>query len=309
MQLEPVSALSTALAPQVTGHTAIYFVIGDPIAQVRAPETFNRLFAALGIDAVLVPLQVTADQLLATVPALMRIPNVRGLWVTIPHKTPILQVLAHCSKMARVAGAVNAVRRMDDGSLEGELFDGLGFLGGLNHDGIDCTHKRVLILGAGGAAAAIAATLALHPAQACASLTLFDPTPGKAAALAERIATASGCPVHVATSNDPSGFDLVINATPLGLNASDPLPCDITKMAPHAAYADILMKNQPTPALRAAIARGLKAQAGFEMLIQQTALYLDFFGYPQAAAHVRADADFLRDVIYPAELRPSATRA
>jgi len=301
--MESIPAVPAALVPQITGNTAVYFVIGDPIAQVRAPEIFNRLFAVLSIDAVLVPLHVPANQLAATVPVLMGLPNVHGLWVTIPHKTPILQALTPCSDMARVAGAVNAVRRRADGTLEGELFDGLGFLGGLNHDGIACADKRVLILGAGGAAAAIATTLALHPTQASAALALFDPTPGKSAALAARIAAASPVPVQVVSSNDPAGFDLVINATPLGLRADDPLPCDVAKMAPHAAFVDILMKNQPTPGLRAAMARGLKVQAGFEMLIQQTALYLDFLGHPQAAAHVRRDADFLRDAIYPAELR------
>jgi shikimate dehydrogenase len=309
MSSEAAFRLPPMRVPQVTGHTAVYFIIGDPITQVRAPETFNSLFAKLGIDAILVPLHVPAADLAVTVPVLLRLPNVRGLWVTIPHKTPMLQVIDHCSAVAQVAGAVNAVRRLADGSLEGDLFDGLGFLGGLNHDGIPCANKKVLILGAGGAAAAIATTLALHPTQACASLALFDPTPGKAAALAAQITAASACPVLVANSNDPKGFDLVINASPLGLHAGDPLPCDMARMESHAAFADILMKNQPTPGLRAAMARGLKAQAGFEMLIQQTALYLDFFGYPQAAAHVRADTDFLRDVIYPAELRPSARSA
>ena len=89
----------------------------------------------------------------------------------------------------------------------------------------------------------------------------------------------------------------------LGLQAGDPLPCDVARMEPHAALVDILMKNQPTPVVQAARARGLVAQPGFEMMIQQTALYLDFFGLHEAARQVRADSRFIREAIYPESMR------
>ena len=127
--------------------------------------------------------------------------------------------------------------------------------------------------------------------------------PGRAQALAARIA-ASAAPdtrVNAVDSNDPSGFDMVINASPLGLKAADPLPCDVARMDPHAVLMDILIKNQPTPVVRAARSRGLVAHPGFEMRIQQTALYLDFFGFADAAQQVRTDAGgicgMVRDVI------------
>jgi shikimate dehydrogenase len=141
-----------------------------------------------------------------------------------------------------------------------------------------------------------------------AELALYDPVPGKAAGVAARLAGARGqgqggaTQVRAAQDNDPAGFDLVIHASPLGLRADDPLPLDVSRMAPHAALVDILMKNQPTPLVRAARARGLHAQPGFEMLIQQAPLYLDFFGYPEAAQAVRQDATFLRELIYPTVL-------
>ena len=95
------------------------------------------------------------------------------------------------------------------------------------------------------------------------------------------------------------GYDLVVNATSLGLKPEDPLPVDVARMDGHAALFDILLRNQPTPLVRAARERGLNAQAGFEMLIQQMPHYLDFFGHKEAANVVRHNADFLRELIYP----------
>ncbi len=163
--------------------------------------------------------------------------------------------------------------------------------------------KRALVLGAGGAAAAIASELASAAPYAAAQVSLYDPAPGKAQALAKRLAAHAPVPVEAANTNDPAGFDLVINASPLGLQPDDALPCDVQRLEPHAAVMDIVMKHQPSRWVRAARARGLQAQPGFEMLIQQTAPYLDFFGLHPAAELVRSDASFLREQIYPNALR------
>ncbi len=296
--------ITAAMAPFVTGSTDVYLILGDPVAQVLAPQTFNPLFASMGIDAILVPVQVRPEHLLAFVKTAFLAPNIKGLWLTIPHKTPVMAALDHCSALGRMAGAVNAIRRRADGTLEGGLFDGEGFVAALDYFNIAYANQRVLILGAGGAAAAIGASLALtRGAGAAAEVAFFDPAPGKAAAVATRMAAASSTFVHAAGTNDPAGFDLVVNASPLGLNLSDPLPCDVTRLEPHAALIDIVMKNQPTPVVRAARARGLNAQPGFEMLIQQTHLYLDFFGFAEAAHSVRSDASSLRAQIYPEVLQ------
>ena len=189
----------------------------------------------------------------------------------------------------------------------GDLFDGEGLVDSLNGFGIAYTDRRVLILGAGGGAAAIAASLVSLASKvstgAAAEVALYDPTPGKAQPLAERLASQTPTPVVSVNSNDPAGFDVVVNASPLGLNATDPLPCDVSRMAPHVALVDILMKNQPSPVVRAARSRGLVAQPGFEMMIRQAALYLDFFGLHAAARTVERDTDFIRKQIYPAALQ------
>ena len=288
--------------PAITGTTDVYLILGDPVAQVRAPESFNLIFATLGIDAVLVPVQVAPDQLERFVKTAFQAGNIKGVWVTIPHKTPIMGVLDTCSELGRIAGAVNAVRRNPQGQLEGGLFDGEGFVASLDYFGIGYAGQRVLIIGAGGASAAIGASLACGGAAAAAEIVFYDPAPGKAQALAQRIGAASPVRVAAAASSDPAGFDLVINGSPLGLQPADPMPCDVSRLEPHAALVDILMKNQPTPVVRAARARGLMAQPGFEMLIQQTHLYLDFFGFTEAAEWVRRDATVIREQIYPAEM-------
>lgn len=288
---------------RVSGSTDVYLILGNPVEQVKAPESFNRIFARFGIDAVLVPAQVPAENLEEFVRAVFKAPNIRGLWVTIPHKAPITALLRECDELGRIAGAVNAVRRNADGSLAGALFDGEGFVASLDHFGIAWRARRVLVIGAGGAGAAIGASLT-RGAQPVASLAFHDPAAAQSRELAARLAQHTRTTqVTSVDTNDPAGYDLVINASPLGLEAGDPLPCDVARMAPHAALVDILMKNQPTPIVRAARARGLVAQPGFEMMIQQAHLYLDFFGFHTAAQAVRADSNFLRELLVPAAAR------
>ena len=290
----------------ISGTTDVYLILGDPVEQVRAPESFNLIFSTLGINAVLAPVHLPAASVQGFVRAAFSARNIKGLFLTIPHKSLVMDMLDECSELARLAGAVNAVRCDAQGRLVGELFDGEGLVDSLNGFNIAYTAKRVLILGAGGGAAAIAASL-VSPASkvskgAAAQVALYDPTPGKAQALAERLGAAGPARVVAVDSNDPAGFDVVVNATPLGLHPADPMPCDVSRMAPDAALVDILMKNQPTPVVRAARARGLVAQPGFEMMIQQAALYLDFFGLHAAARTVERDMGFIRNQIYPAAL-------
>lgn len=284
---------------QITGNTEILVIIGDPIQQVRAPEVFNHVFREAGVDAVLIPAWIQQGDVSGFVYSNFEMKNLRGMLVTIPHKAAVMSTLSRYDRLAGIAGAVNAIRRAENGTLEGAFFDGLGFVSGLDHYGIVYAGKRILIVGSGGSASAIAASLADRGAG---YIALYDPVPGKAADLAGRVQAAFGIPVDAAASSDAAGFDLVINATPLGMNGDDPLPFDVARLEGHAAVLDILMKNQPTPLVRAARARGLQAEPGFEMLIQQTPYYLEFFGYAELARQVRSDASSLRRLIYPPEL-------
>lgn len=298
----PNSPASPSPGPAINGRTEVYFILGDPVEQVRAPESFNLIFSTLGINAVLVPLKVPAF-----VRAAFSARNVKGLLLTIPHKSLVMDMLDACSELGRLAGAVNAVRCDAQGRLVGDLFDGEGLVHSLNGFGIAYTARRVLILGAGGGAAAIAASLVSPLSKAsqgaAREVALYDPTPGKAQALADRLGAPGTTRVIAVDRNDPAGFDVIVNASPLGLDPSDPLPCDVSRIPPGAALVDILMKNQPTPLVRAARGRGLVAHSGFEMMIRQAPLYLDFFGLHEAAQAVQRNAGFVRQQIYPAALR------
>lgn len=286
----------------IQGDTDVFLIPGDPVEQVRAPEVFNLIFRTLGINAVLVPVHVTAQDIEAFVRTAFLAKNIKGMFFAIPHKSLVMGLLSKCNDYGRVAGAVNGIRRNSQGELEGGLFDGKGCVSALDYFGMAYAGRRVLVLGAGGGASAIAASLAIAGNNAPAEIALYDPVPGKAQAVAARIMAEApdGALVVAVGSSDPAPFDLVINASPLGLRAADPLPCDVSRLAPHAAVLDILMKNQPTPLVRAVRARQLVAQPGFEMLIQQAPDYLDFFGYTDAAQAVRDDATFIREHLYPA---------
>ncbi|MDB5847429.1 MAG: shikimate dehydrogenase [Rhodoferax sp.] len=303
---------TSAQTPAVNGKTDVFLILGDPVEQVRAPESFNLIFATLGINAVVVPAHVAAADVLNFVKTVFAARNVKGLLLTIPHKSVVMPLLASAGPLAKVAGAVNALRLNADGTLQGDLFDGEGLVSSLNYYGMVYAGRRVLVLGAGGGAAAIGASLVGAGSSvalgAASELAFYDPMPGKAQELADRLAGYSSA-VSAAASNDPAGYDLVINATPLGLKTSDAMPCDPGRVAPHAAMMDILMKNQPTPWVRAGRARGLNAQPGFEMMIQQADLYLRFFGLHDAAALVQRDATFVRQAIYPAELADEIHRS
>ena len=168
---------------KITGHTRIFYCIADPIDQVRAPEVFNEVFARHSVDAVMIPLRVPAAHLDATLSALFASPTVGGVSLSIPHKSAAADIVDHCSAAAIVANAVNAVRRGPDGALEGELFDGEGFTRSLDRAGIAYANRRVLVIGAGGAASAVATALA---AAQVAEIALYDPDHAKAEQLAKR---------------------------------------------------------------------------------------------------------------------------
>ena len=280
----------------ITGTTRVFFILGDPVAQVRAPEVYNHLFQRHGIDAVLVPLKLPAAALPGFLAHGLAAENVGGFWATIPHKAQLAALLEPSDPVAQIAGAVNAVRRTPDGRLEAALFDGIGFVKGLDHFGIDVKGRRVLVVGAGGGGPAVAAAIAQ---RAPATLAVFNRTRDRAAALVDRLRPICGAAAVVADSADAAGFDLVVNCTSQGLKPDDPLPFDPARVAAGAAVVDIIMTKTPTPLLAQCRARGLKAEAGFEMLVQQVPEYLRFFGFDALAKTLQTDLGEVRSLLYP----------
>ncbi|MBA2961660.1 MULTISPECIES: shikimate dehydrogenase family protein [Ramlibacter] len=277
------SEFSTAWR-RLSGESLLFPVIGHPVAQVRAPLVFNDLFARAGIAAVSFGLALPPERVVETCRALLASSSVGGLLVTVPYKKVLCAAADRLGADARVAGSLNALRRGPDGTFEGDLFDGTGFVRGLHAAGHLPAGRNILLLGAGGAGAAIAAKLG---AAGAALVKVFDPQAGSAETLAARLREHyPGTGFRVEAAPDAQGCDIVINASPLGLRPEDPLPLDPARLAPGTLVCDIIMKPATTALLRAAQERGLPVHRGGAMLDHQVPAYLEFFGFADLARRV-----------------------
>jgi len=209
--------------------------------------------------------------------AVFTLTNIRGALVTMPHKVTTAALVDDTSPAVRLAGSCTAVRRSGDGRLQGDLFDGEGFVRALRHNGCQVEGARALVVGAGGVGSAIAASLATAGA---ASIALTDVQPSAARVLAQRLATHFPNLEVSAGDGDPGGRSIAVNATPLGLHHGDPLPFDVSRLEPGTFVGDVVMAAGTTPLLAAARARGCRVQPGTDMLFEQIPLYLEFFGFP-----------------------------
>ncbi len=268
----------------VQGTTRVFPVVGYPVQQVKAPHLYNDWFMRTGHDCIVVPFEIAPEDFATVLPALLRARNVGGVMVTIPHKVPTVGLLQDCSDAVRIAGACNAVVRRADGSLYGELFDGVGLVRAAEKHGFTAAGSRCLVVGAGGAGAAIAAALAAAGASA---VRLFDTRAAHAQELAAQLQVHfPGTHIHAGPA-ELAGFELLVNATPLGMDPGDPLPVDVSQLKPQMLVAEIVMKHDITPLLQAARAIGCRTVQGREMLQEQMPLYLAFFGLGPAQAQAR----------------------
>ncbi|MQY06294.1 shikimate dehydrogenase family protein [Actinomadura macrotermitis] len=259
----------------IGGATRLYAVLGDPVAQVRAPALLNPLFAGLGLDAVLVPVHVGAADLAAVLAGLAAVRNLDGLLVTVPHKIAVCGLAGALGPAAAVSGSANALRRRPGGGWYAEDFDGAGFVAGLEAAGHRVRGARFAIAGAGGAGGAIAAAVLTAGA---AEVRLHDTDPARPAGIAARLARhwpGRIGPVRAVGERKP---DVAVNATPLGLRPDDPLPFDPAGLPAGCVVADIVMRPRDTALLRAAAGLGHPVHHGAHMLDHQVALYRDFFG-------------------------------
>jgi len=263
----------------ISGKTTLIAHLGYPTETFKAPLIYNPWFDAHGVDAVVVPMGVKAEDYAATLRALFRMTNVRGALVTMPHKVTTLSLAEEVSTTAKIAGAANALRKGENGKLVADMFDGTGFTRGVARKGFRFAGAKCLVVGAGGVGSAIAASLA---AEGVASLTLFDTNAASAQALAERLKTHYGKLEVRIGPPVVAGQDLVVNATPIGMKDDDPLPFDLAGLAPSTFVAEVVMKREITPFLAAARARGCQIQVGTDMLFEMIPAYLEFFGFGTA---------------------------
>ena len=263
----------------ISGKTQLIAHLGYPTEAFKAPMIYNPWFEANGIDAVVVPMGVKPDDYPTTLAALARLTNLRGALVTMPHKVTTLSLADELTPTARVAGACNALRRRADGSWLGDQFDGAGFVRGVERKGRRLAGARVLVAGCGGVGSAIAASLA---AAGVAEIDLFDSHAASADALRDRLLKHYPKLVARTGSKDPAGHNIVVNATPLGMNDADPMPLDVERIDRRALVGEVVMKAEYTPLLRAAKARGCEVQVGTDMLFEMIPAYLEFFGFGSA---------------------------
>ena len=265
----------------INGHTEFIAHLGWPTHAFKAPMIYNPYFESAGINAVVVPMGCKPEDFASTLPSLFQVQNIRGALITMPHKVSVVDLLDEVTPTVKVAGSCNAVKRTADGRLVGDMFDGEGFVRGLRGKGLVLAGARALVVGSGGVGSAIAASLA---AAGVGSLALFDVHPDAAQALAQRLRTHYPAIAVSAGSRDPAGCDLVVNATPLGMNPGDPLPVDMERLAPSTFVGEVVMKTEMTAFLSAAQQRGCRVQVGTDMLFEQIPAYLEFFGFPTTTA-------------------------
>ena len=259
----------------IRGTTTVIAHIGFPTFAFKAPMIYNPYFEHAGIDAVVVPMGCQAEDYAGFLRAVFKLTNIGGALITMPHKVTTVALLDEASPTVQIAGSCNAVRRGANGQLQGDMFDGEGFVRGVLRKGFALEGKRALVVGAGGVGSAIAASLA---GAGLGGIGLFDMNDASAKALGGRLQQHYPAMEVTTGSNDPDGFDVVVNATPMGMNEGDPLPMDVSRIAPTSFVGEVVMKSEMTAFLAAAKARGCQTQIGTDMLFEQIPAYLEFFG-------------------------------
>jgi len=265
----------------ITGTTKLIAHLGYPTESFKAPLIYNPYFEKNGIDAVVVPMGCRPEDYPAFLKLVFRLSNIHGALITMPHKIATMALLDEASTNAKVAGSCNAVRLDPNGRLIGDMFDGEGFVRGVLRKGKKVEGANTLVVGAGGVGSAIAASLAK---AGVAHLAIVDANEATAAALLDRLKTYYPH-LHVTIGSlDPTGFDIVVNATPLGMRRGDPLPIDVDRISPSTFVGEVVLSKEITPFLEAARARGCTFQVGTDMLFEQIPAYLEFFEFPTTTA-------------------------
>jgi shikimate dehydrogenase len=259
------------MLPALNGATRIHVTIGDPIAQVKSPAGITSGFHARGRDAIMIPLQVKPADVENFFALAKKLPNLDGIIITVPHKPVAFRYCDTTSERARVLEVCNAMRRDPDGRWTGDMTDGGGFTTALKRNGFDPKGKRVLQIGGGGAGSAIALALTMEDA----SVTLADLDTDKRDALIARLGR-HGHKIIATDKPDVTGFDLIVNATPAGMKASDPLPVDASKLDARQFVADVITMPLVTPLLAAAQAKGCRIQNGVQMFEAQVDFITEF---------------------------------
>jgi len=244
-----------------TGTTRFYTMIGTPIIQVRSPLNYNRYFAEHGIDAVMIAMDVPADQVKAHFEHMRTLPNFGGSIATIPHKPAAADCMDEMSQRAGDLAAVNVVR-VENGRLIGDMVDGLGFMVAAKTNGLDVRGRRAAIIGGGVTGAAIALALA----EAGAAEIVIKEIRTERHGFLERLLRNTAPQTNLSFElTGLKGFDVVVNATPVGMNDDPNVPFPTDTLSSRTLVADVVTNPKVTPWLAAGLKKGCKVQYGVEM--------------------------------------------
>ena len=257
---------------RLSGETLLYPIIGDPIAFVRSPQRLTEEFEARGQNSICLPMQVPDGQLEALLRGMAPVSNVRGLLITMPHKNAMFTFCSTVSETSKLLSVVNIARRKTDGSWHGDMLDGLAFVAAQKQRGAELQGAKVLQVGAGGAGSAIAIALLEAGVR---ELCLHDVN---AARLSHLVQLLSGlAPGRVTASlPDPTGCDILVNASPMGMSPDDPLPVSAKLITSSMFVGDVVAGHGTTPLLQAAHAAGCRTADGFQMVESGVQLMADF---------------------------------
>ena len=280
-------------AMPVSGNTTVCGVIGDPIEHTMSPAMHNAAFSALDLDFVYVAFRVAAGELGRAMVG-MKALGIKGLNVTIPHKVAVIPFLDRIDPLAEKIGAVNTVVN-EGGALTGYNTDAMGFLRALVEHGIEPRGKKVLLLGAGGAARAISYILAEEGAH----LVILNRKEefSWAQDLATRLGLNYEIPVGVGELNRDTieqaigDSDILVNATSVGMSPNagqSPVPADL--LCSGLLVFDAVYNPFETRLLREAKEAGAEAIDGLEMLVWQGVLAFEKFTGHEAPVDVMRSA-------------------
>jgi shikimate dehydrogenase len=267
----------------INSHTQVCAVIGYPLGHTLSPAIHNAAYDALGLDFVYVAFPV--KEAAAALTAVRHLDNLRGLSVTIPHKTSILDQVDELSDLDRCIGSINTVVK-EDGRLRGVGTDGPGAIKALRDSGIDLAGRKVLILGAGGAARAIAFTLGRQASPA--GIALVDLAPGVLERLAADLRVGVDVPIEADLSTPAviarraEAADVIIHCTPVGMHPhTEGSLVDPDCLRADQIVFDVVYNPLRTRLLRDAEAKGCRTIVGAEMFVNQAALQFEAFtGHP-----------------------------
>ena len=266
------AGVSDALASGMpNGRTKLFPVLGEPIDQVRSPTELSRIFEARKQNALVVPMHAGKADLPVILDALWKTRNVGGALITVPHKQATLLQCATSTNRAQIAQSTNVLRRSPAG-WHGDNTDGLGYLEALRRCGFVVAAKRVLLVGCGGAGASIAVEML---EQGASTVALHDVDAERRDSLMARLSDRYPDRLEIGSS-DPSGFELIANASPAGMAGYADMPVEVSRLQADQFVACVVTEPRVPPFIAAARALGCPTMTGEEMFDAQAELLADF---------------------------------